>query len=83
MKVMTEMKSKGLRVEIDNESKTMGKKIRDAQQEKVNYIVTIGEKEVEKNVLAVRTMDGEVKFDVDVDGFIAGLVDEAETKKIK
>jgi threonyl-tRNA synthetase len=81
--VMAKMKANGLRVELDDRARTMGKKVREAQLEKINYIVTIGEKEVEKKKLAIRTRNGEVKFDVDIDKFISSLLKEVETKEIK
>ncbi len=73
-KVMQKMVTKGLRVELDARTETMGKKIRDAQTEKVNYIVTIGDKEVTKQCLAVRDRNGQQQFDVNVDTFIEKLV---------
>ena len=73
----------GLRVELDERSETMGRKIRDAQMENVNYIVTIGDKEVEKGTVAVRYRNGEQKFDIPVDQFISELVKERDEKLIK
>lgn len=75
-KVLHQLQDAGLRAELDDDAETIGRKVRNAQLEKVNYIVTIGDKEVEKKVLAVRTRAGEVKFDVKVDGFIKQLVEE-------
>jgi threonyl-tRNA synthetase len=72
-----------LRVELDDRAETMGKKVRDAQVQKVNYIVTIGDKEVEKKTLAVRDRKGETKFDVGIDNFISGLLEEIKKKEIK
>ncbi len=74
--VVQKLRDAGLRVELDDHAETIGKKVRNAQLEKVNYIVTIGDKEVEKKVLSVRTRAGEVKFDVKVEGFIKQLVEE-------
>lgn len=73
----------GIRVELNTNSETIGKKIRDAQLEKANYIITIGDKEVEKKTLAVRTRAGEVKFDIKVDDFIRQLVEEKEKRVVK
>ena len=81
--IIEKLKSKDIRVELDARTETMGKKVREAQLEKVNYIVTIGDKEVEKKNLAVRNRKGENKFDVNVDEFIEQLVQEIENKEIK
>lgn len=80
-KVMGAMALKGLRVELDDRSETIGRKVRDAQLEKVNYIVTIGEKEVEKDVLAVRDREGKVTFGVKPAEFIDRLLKDVEDKK--
>jgi threonyl-tRNA synthetase len=80
-KIADEMKKQGLRVELDDRAESISKKVRHAQLEKVNYMVTIGEKEVENGTLAVRTRDGQVKFGVKVADFIKNLLEEVESKK--
>ena len=44
----------GIRAEADVRSEKLGKKIREAQLEKVNYILIIGDKEAEQGLVAVR-----------------------------
>ena len=68
--VENKLKEHGIRVEENYKTETIQKKVRDAQLEKVPLMVTIGDKEVEKKTLAVRTLDGKVKFDVKLDDFI-------------
>ena len=46
--------SAGIRAEADIRSEKLGKKIREAQLEKVNYILVVGDKEAEQGVVAVR-----------------------------
>nr|MBA4405285.1 threonine--tRNA ligase [Nanoarchaeum sp.] len=79
-KLKDKLKENEIRVELDLRSESIGKKVRDAQVEKVNYVVTIGEKEIEKNKLAIRTREGKVTFDVAIDTFIKELKEEI-TKK--
>ncbi len=74
------MESSGLRVELDDRSETIQRKVRDAQMEKVNYIVTIGDKEVANKTLAVRDREGKVKFGVKTEDFIAEILDLASKK---
>ena len=81
-KVVQQMIDSGIRVELDDRMESMGKKVRDAQMEKVNYILTIGDKEVEKKTLAVRNREGKTKFDVKVDKFIDDLLKEIREKKV-
>ena len=80
-KVVNLLSEKGVRVELDDTAETMGKKVKLAQLEKVNYMLTIGDKEVEKKNLAVRSREGEVKFDVAVDKFVEKVVKEIKERK--
>ena len=70
------------RASLDSRAMTMGRKVREAQLAKVNYIVTIGDKEVQTNTLAVRTRSGEQKFGVEIESFAAMIADEIKTKKL-
>ena len=80
--IVSKLSAAGLRVALDDRAESMGRKIRDAQMEKVNYALTIGDKEVEKKCLAVRDRTGKTTFDVNVDEFIARLLKEIADKKI-
>ncbi|MBU0757936.1 MAG: threonine--tRNA ligase [Nanoarchaeota archaeon] len=72
---------KGLRIEIDNRSESINKKVREAQMEKVPIMITIGEKEVEADSLAVRTIDGKVKFGVKPEDLMAKMLEAIEKKE--
>lgn len=78
--IQEKLEKNDIRVEIDSRSESIGKKVRDAQVEKVNYIVTIGEKEIENKKLAVRTREGKVTFGVNTDTFIKELKEEINKK---
>jgi threonyl-tRNA synthetase len=58
-KVLEELKNNGIRVELDDRSETLGNKIRNAQGEKVNYMLIIGDKEVENGTVTERARSGE------------------------
>ncbi|MFH1276478.1 MAG: threonine--tRNA ligase [Candidatus Woesearchaeota archaeon] len=81
--VVEKFKDAGFRVELDDRTETMGKKIREAQLSKVNYMVTIGDKEVEKQTIAVRDRKGEQTFDVKLEEFVSKLKEEVVKKEIK
>jgi len=49
------LRSEGFRVEIDSRDEKIGKKIREAQMEKVQYMLVIGDQEAEQGTLAVRS----------------------------
>ncbi len=68
--VYEELKKNSIRVETDYRQETISRKVRDAQVKYINYIITIGDKEEIKKTLAIRTLDGKIKFDVKLDEFI-------------
>ncbi len=53
-KVAGELRSSGVRVEVDERDEKLGKKIRDAQTQKIPYMAVVGEKEVESEGVAPR-----------------------------
>ncbi len=68
-----------IRVEVDDRVESMGKKVRDAQLEKVPYIVTVGDKEQEQGTLAVRRGD-ENTFGVKVGSFVEDILKEVKDR---
>src|SRR3990167_2451865 len=52
--ILKQMKEKGIRTQTDLRNETIGKKIREAEMQKVPYILVIGEKEAEAKKVAVR-----------------------------
>lgn len=81
-KIVDQLVEAGLRVELDDRTETMGKKVREAQLQKINYILTIGDKEVEKKTLAIRTRGGDVKFDVPAEDFISQVKEEIKKRVV-
>ncbi|BDR79198.1 threonine--tRNA ligase [Clostridium tetani] len=54
-KVVNDLKEKGIRVEFDDRNEKIGYKIREAQLQKVPYMIILGDKEVSENKVAVRS----------------------------
>ena len=52
--ILKELKSSGIRVELDDRSESVGKKIREAEMEKVPYMLIVGEKEIAAKSISVR-----------------------------
>ena len=73
----------GIRCELNDTAETMNKKVRDAELERVSLIVTIGDKEVEKRTLAIRTLDNKVKFGVKIEEFINKVVHCIKNRELK
>jgi len=78
--VEKKLKENNIRVELDERNESIGKKIRDAISQKVNFIITIGDKEVKNKTLAIRSRDGKVKFGVSISKFIKDLLSDIESK---
>ena len=82
-KVQEIMRSNGLRVEINIDPQTLDKKIRNAELQKINYIIVVGDKEIQNNTINVRTRDNHIIGEKQIQEFINELLDEIKTKKIK
>ena len=75
-KVKARLEEKGIRVELDNRNEKIGYKIREAQLEKIPYMLVVGDKEVESNSVSVRSReDGDIGIQ-SLDDFIKNLEDE-------
>lgn len=72
-----------LRAELDARTETIPKKVRDAQLDHIPLMVTIGDKEVDNKTLAVRTLDGKVKFGVKPNEFLALVKSNIEERKLE
>lgn len=93
--VVEKLRAAGIRVEFDDSSETLGKKIRNAQMEKVPYMAVIGDSEVDSGSVAVRkrgTQASQQEADtskqqaaqqtISVDEFIAKVKFENETRAL-
>ena len=70
----------GIRVELDTRSEKIGYKIREAQQEKIPYMLVVGQKEEEDGTVAVRSRAAGDEGTKSLDAFIADIQKEIETK---
>ncbi|TXH01537.1 MAG: threonine--tRNA ligase [Candidatus Moraniibacteriota bacterium] len=84
--VFNELKSLGIRVEIDNGNNTLGNKIREATLQKVPYMCIIGGQEEEKSkdgskYISVRARTGADLGQLEIKEFIKQIQNEIETKQ--
>jgi threonyl-tRNA synthetase len=70
----------GLRVDIDTASERMQKKIRDAQLQKIPYMLVVGEREAAEGKVAVRLRSGKDLGTMPLETFIARIKSEAESR---
>ncbi|ANQ64499.1 threonine--tRNA ligase [Staphylococcus equorum] len=79
--IQDELKSQGVRVEIDDRNEKMGYKIREAQMQKIPYQLVVGDKEVENNEVNVRKYGSQDQETLEKEEFIWNLLDEIRLKK--
>ena len=72
----------GIRVETDLRNEKIGFKIREAQMQKIPYMLIIGDKEVENGVIAVRSRKAGDLGTMTLDAFIERINEEVRTKAI-
>ncbi|MBQ2614256.1 MAG: threonine--tRNA ligase [Clostridia bacterium] len=78
--VEKELSAAGIRVEVDYRNEKIGYKIREAQLEKVPYMLIVGEKEQAENAVAVRSRKEGDKGAMKLNDFLAEIQEEIETK---
>ena len=86
MEASTEIAAKlekaGLRVETDLRNEKIGFKIREAQMQKIPYMLIVGDKEVENGVVAVRSRKGGDLGTMSLEDFLARIEKEVREKSI-
>jgi threonyl-tRNA synthetase len=78
--VASRLKATGLRVEVDDSSDRMGNKIRKAQEQKIPYMLIIGDKEVEAGTVSLRKRDGSQQNHLPVEEFVALASERVSTR---
>ena len=80
-KVEEKLQSIGIRVSLDDRSEKIGYKIREAQLQKVPYMLVIGDKEIEANTVGVRSRkDGDIG-QMDLNEFADKIAEEVKNYK--
>ena len=82
LEIARKLEAAGMRITVDDRAEKVGYKIRQAVLEKVPYMLTIGDNEVESKTVSVRSRrDGDLGS-MTQDALLAKLVEEVATKKI-
>jgi len=74
------LRSKGIRVEVDDSDERMQKKIRNAQTQKVPFMVIAGDDDIEAGAVSFRYRSGEQNNGVPIDDAIARIVEAIEQR---
>ena len=80
-RVKEELQAKGIRVEVDDRNEKTGYKIREAQLQKIPYMLIVGEKEVEANTVSVRSREEGDIGAKKVEDFIKDILEKIDNKK--
>jgi threonyl-tRNA synthetase len=81
-KIAAELKSEGIRVEVDGRSERMNLKIREAQLQKIPYMLIVGDEEIGSSTVSVRLRNGKTLKAQPVAQFKGKIKSEVETKAI-
>ena len=73
--IMNKLKKNNIRVEMDESSDPIAGKIKTAQLEEVPWMLVVGDKEIAKDTVTLRYLDGKQEFDLT----IANLLEKAKT----
>ena len=82
-KVAVELRAAGMRVEVDASNNRMNAKIRNAQLQKVPYMLVVGDREEEDNAVAVRTRDNEDRGAISIADFKTNATTRITTKTME
>ncbi len=77
-----EIRKRGLLCDIDNSSESVNKKIRNAQLMQYNYMLTVGDKEMENRTINLRTRDNVVHGELVLAGFLDAIQKESAEKSL-
>lgn len=80
--IAKKLKAAGIRCEVDSRSETIGYKIRGAQQEKIPYMLIVGDKDVEANVVSVRRRGEGDLGQMPLATFIDKILDDVSTFRL-
>jgi threonyl-tRNA synthetase len=79
-KVAAKLRERGIRVEVDTSADRMQKKIRNAQKQKVPYMLLAGDEDVNKDAVSFRYRSGEQNNGVTIDDAVAEIVKAVEDR---
>ncbi|MCB1180467.1 MAG: threonine--tRNA ligase [Chlamydiia bacterium] len=81
-KVSEHLETLKFHVEIDDSHESVSKKVRNAQLEQVNYMLTVGDRELEKQTITLRTRDNVVRGEMEVAAFIIKIEKERRERSL-
>jgi threonyl-tRNA synthetase len=80
--ISKELRKEGFLVDIDDSAESMGKKVREAQIMQYNYMLTIGDKEVETSLFTLRTRANILHANISMETLLQGLQKERAERSL-
>jgi len=77
------MVNKGVRSEMDLRNELLGFKVRQAELDKIPYMLIIGKKEAEKRLVTARKRNGDNLKDIKPEDFIQTVIEAVKEKRIE
>ena len=81
--IAAQLEGAGIRTETDTRSEKLGYKIREAQSQKIPYMLVIGDKEAEDGTVAVRTRKGGDEGTMSLEAFLSQVKQEIAEKSTR
>jgi threonyl-tRNA synthetase len=76
------LKFAGFRVEIDSRNESLGRKIREAELEKIPHIIVIGEKEAEANLVNLRRLHSNDQEQMSIEEYVKMATEQVKNKMV-
>ncbi len=83
LEVAKQLKDAGFHVEVDSASESVSKKVRNAQLDQVNYILTVGDQEAESKTVSLRTRENFVFGTIALPDLIKAMLEEKGSKSLE
>ncbi|MBS4960018.1 MAG: threonine--tRNA ligase [Clostridiales bacterium] len=80
-KITSELENAGIRVETDFRAEKIGYKIREARNERVPYMLVVGEKDREANLVSLRRRDSEDVEQISLSNFLSMIQEEIKERR--
>lgn len=77
-----QIKDAGFECDVDDSNESVSKKIRDAQLQQINYMLTVGDQEVENKTITVRHRDNIIIGELDLNSFLRTLKKEYDDRSL-
>jgi threonyl-tRNA synthetase len=82
-KIAKQIRSHQISCDVDDSNESVGKKIRNAQLLKINYMLTVGDNEEQNGTVSLRTRDNVVHGELPLAQFLEKCIEEKNTRALK